>query len=251
MIGQSKQSAPKRSSLPDRVDFSTWKQNVARFFAIKSPAGEAFLCWLQKKMDHARFIGDVEGAEMDSLLESAYHMTRPQLASQSEKKRHDFAVLKIGELLPVLEDTVRVLKATDSKLVPKDGSPAHTLTALQHHLEEAAIEIKSTLLVFERKYMREADALNHCIMFLTELNNYKIPEADALALGRVLMKAHGFSDDDLEDFSKRSVETGKVRKRRSDFVNNWFTTMQSSLEMRQKHSNQPPIDLTKYRPKPK
>ena|ERR1035437_6432355 len=229
MESPSKKSAHKRSSLPDRVDFSTWKQNVARFLAIKSPAGEAFLCWLQKKMDSARFIGDVEGAEMDSLLESAYHMTRPQLASESEKKKRDFATLKISELLPVLESAIGALKATDSKLVPKDGTPALTLSALQHHLEEAAFETKNVLLILERQYMREADALNHCIMFLTELSNYKVPAADALALGRVLMKAHGFSDEELEDFSKRSVETGRVRKRRSDFVNNCSPQCQESI----------------------
>jgi hypothetical protein len=250
-MSPSKKSARKQSSLPDRVDFATWKQNVARLLAIKSPAGEAFLRWLQKKMDFARKIGNVEGAEMDALLESAYHMTRPQLASESEKKRHDFAALKVGELLPVIESTIGALKATGSMLVPKDGTPPYTFSALQQHLEAAAIEVKSALLYLERPYMREADALNHCIMFISELSGYRVPEEDALSLGRVLMKAHGFSDEDLEDFSKRSVETGKVRKRRRDYVKNWFKAGLSALETHQKLSGHVPIDITKYKPKPK
>lgn len=250
-MSPTKKSSKKRQPLPDRVDFQTWKQNVARFLSIKSPAGEAFLCWLQKKRDFAVHIGAQEDAEIDSLLATAYNMTRPQLGSLAEKARHDYAALKIREILPALEDTIRAMKATNSQLVPEDGIPPLNLSSFQRHLENAESEAKGILLFLDRPNMREADALNHCIMFLSQLHEYRVPEADALALGRVLMRAHGFSDDDLGDFSKRSVDSGKARKRRSNYVSNWFNTALTALEMHQKHSKQTPFDRTPYKPKSK
>lgn len=49
------------------------------------------------------------------------------------------------------------------------------------------------------------------------------------------MKAHGFSEEELEVFSARSVETGTIRKRIKAEVDNFFHTGLAGLELQKKH----------------
>ena len=109
-----------------------------------------------------------------------------------------------------------------------------------------------------RPYGRSADVLSHCVVFLSELSQDEVPESDALALARLLMKAHGFPEDELKVLSQKSRKagmeigkkernTGTTRKRRRKVISNYFKLVESHLESRRIHKKEPPFPPNHYK----
>jgi len=224
--------------------------------------GQAWDRWLEKQAEFYKSFGDTERAQRDSLFELAYLMTRPQLASDVEKKKHDYAATKLGELLPLMESALGAIKACGSQVVPEDGTPALDLSELSRNLEDSAFHIQEALRFLVKPRGRSANALSHCVMFLSDLGSCKVTEKDALALTRLLMKAHGFQEDDLiilSGFSRKSFSidsisrepkrTGTAHKRVQALISSKFDMVESLLESRRIHKKEPPFNPALYKQK--
>jgi len=215
----------------------------------RTPEGEALRCWLTERAAYYSSFGETERAQRDSLLDEVYRLTRPKLASEDERKKHESAAKKLRELLPMVDSTVKALKVCGSQVFPKDGTPPITMSELLLHLEESAFIIRGSLLYLDRPHMRSADVLSHCLIFISMVMNCGVVEVDALGLARLAMKAHGFSEDELGIFSKDSKQSGTPRKRRKDVINNYFDVVESYLEQYRKHNNIPDFNPAHYRQK--
>jgi hypothetical protein len=212
-MSPSRKTTKNQHPLPPPVDFETWKAKLALLLKHRSPELDALGLWIQHHSAYFAQIGHSELTSTDALLEGVFKLTQPELASEHERYKHEYAATKIRELLPEIESAIGALKATGSSIVPRDGIPGRLFHPLQRSLEDAANQIRWALIIFDRPYMRSADIISHCISFLASIYLCEVRELDSLALTSLLMKAHGFSDEQLEVFDKRSVESGKIRKR--------------------------------------
>jgi hypothetical protein len=75
------------------------------------------------------------------------------------------------------------------------------------------LSIRAALLQLDWPGQRSGNVISHCWMFIWQLEKREVSHMDALSLCRLVMKAHGFQDQELEVFSKRSRDAGTVRKR--------------------------------------
>ena len=248
-MNPSNKTSKKQLRLPPRVDFRTWKDQFDRTLRPSSPEGKAFKCWMAQKVDYYSFLGVTERAERDSLVQEIFEMTCPPMASDAEAKKHRAAVTKVKELLPMLNSTIGSLKACGPQVAPKDGSAPPTLSDLSLHLEESAFKINIALLYLDWPYMRSADVLSYCWPFISSLVSSGITEPDAVCLAEVAMKAHGFTQDEIEVLSKKSQRAGTIRKRREKGINNFFDTGESAMQRIRQHKDLPEINLAKYRKK--
>ena len=212
-MSPSKKTAKNQYPLPESVDFEAWKARLARLLKHRSPEVDAFNRWANYQSAHFGKIGHSELSSGESLLKEAFELTQPEFVSEQVKPKSEFAATKIRELLPEIESAIGALKATDLRIVPKDGTAVGRFDTLQHSLKTSANEIRRALIVTDRPYMRSPHFLSHCILFLITLDDCGVSEADAYALTSLLMKAHGFSDDELVVFDKGLIKTGTIRKR--------------------------------------
>lgn len=151
--------------------------------------------------------------DMGTLLEVAFQCTQPEVSSKEEIRKYESAVRKLRELLPEIEAAIGALKSAGSCIVPKDGMPGKRFTKLQRSMEEVANQIRWALILTHRPNKQSADLVSYCITFLASIYSCDIEEKTALALTAILMKAHGFSNDELEVFGDGAVESGRIRKR--------------------------------------
>lgn len=86
------------------------------------------------------------------------------------------------------------------------------------------------------------------MVFLRELHGDEASNIDAKEpdLARVIMKAHGFSNADLDQgkVSEYSRKRGTIRKRIDTAVGEYLDLVESHLEMYRKHRNEIPFDPT-------
>jgi hypothetical protein len=159
---------------------------------------------------------------------------------------HEAAVLNLKKLQRPIQDAVKALKACGSQVSPnsKDGMPPIAVSRLLPSLEEAALYVKGALMYLDRNNMQSADALSYCLPFLIDLHGCKVSERKALALGRLVMKAHGFLDEDVKGFD--DARGGPAGPRRRKLVREYMNVLNSFLEMAQKHRNEPPFDPTRF-----
>ena len=87
------------------------------------------------------------------------------------------------------------------------------------------------------------------MLFLSELDDFGVAEADALGLARLAMKAHGFTEAELEKFSRDSQKLGTPRKRKKQYFSNLYDVVESYLALYRKHKNLPEAKsyLAQYR----
>jgi hypothetical protein len=115
-------------------------------------------------------------------------------------------------------------------------------------LDEAEFQIRSMLMFLARRYSRSADALSYCVVFLRELHGDEVSEIDTkkVALVRVIMKAHGFSNADLDEgkVSEYSRKRGTIRKRIDAFFREHINLVESNLELDRQRRNEPSFDPT-------
>jgi hypothetical protein len=248
-MSASSKPAKKQHPLPQRADFKTWKDSLDQSLKSGSPERQALDRWLEAQAEFYRSLGETERAHRDSLFEVAYLMTRPQLGSDAEKRKHQFVATKLKELLPVVESTLGTIKACGSGVLPEDGTPAIHLSDLSGSLEDSAFYIQEALKFLARPYGRSADVLGHCLVLLLQLKEDQVPERNALALTRLLMRAHGFPNDELDVFSLKTHETGTARKRRRDILGKYFHMIESNLDSRRIHKKEPPFNPALYKQK--
>lgn len=234
-----KKSPKTQHPLPVTVDFETWKARLAPY--LRSPAtraGQALLRWLETKAAYLTSVGNTDGAQRDSLLEELYQMTRPRFFSDAERKKHVSVTKNLTTLLPEIEAAIGALNAC-SRVVPLYGIASRTLSLskLSRNLEEAALYGRRALIFLDRRNQRSEDALSHCMWFLAELRSYKIPEPKAVALGRVIMMAHGFSENDLARFTVSSQKDGTPRKARRKMFLDDIKVVDSVFELRRAHGD--------------
>ena len=112
-----------------------------------------------------------------------------------------------------------------------------SLSKLSSNLEEAAFYGRRALIFLDQRYQRSEDALSHCMWFLAELRGYKISEPKAVALGRVIMKAHGFLEDDLIRLSTDSQKFGTPQKARRKVFRQDIKAVDSVFELHRAHGD--------------
>jgi len=233
-------SPKKQHPLPKLVNFPTWKIRFTKSVKRNHDESQALDCWIDKTAEYLRLIGDMEGATRDSLYEKLYRMTRPHFSSTSERKAHETAILKLRELLPAVQITIGALQACGSQLSPnsKDGMPPFGISKLIASLEQQADYLKGALLYFDRGNMPSADALSYCLPFLIDVRGCKVSVIKALALGRLAMKAHGFSDMECFDDARKGPAGPRMRK----LVREYMHVLTSILETDRKK----PFDPARY-----
>jgi len=243
-----KKSPKKQHPLPDRVDFKVWKSRVVPHLRSPTCEGQTLHRWMEKQAEYLIAIGDMDGAEEDSLLECVYNMTRPPLASEPDRKRNEFAAAKLENLLPQIESTIGALRAAGSQVVSEGGIPSVDVARLLPSLQEASIQIRGALIFLAQPYARSADALSYCLVFLNQLRGDNNSEIDKkhIDLVRVIMGAHGFSDDDLRagNISRDSLKRRTIHKRIDAVLRQHFALVESHLEMSREQRNEPPFDPT-------
>ena len=204
--------------LRERVDFETWKGNLYTLLTRRSPELKAFEQWIQHHSAYFAHIGQSELTDTATLLEAAFQCTQPEVSSKEEIRKYESALSKIRELLPDIEAAIGALKSAGSCIVPKDGMPGRRFNKLQRSMEEAANQIRWALILTHRPNKHSADLVSYCITFLASIYLCDIEEKIALALTVILMKAHGFSSDELTVFGSGAVESGRIRKRVKAYI---------------------------------
>jgi hypothetical protein len=241
-MSPSKKAAKKQHALPPRRDFETWQLLLKRSLAPRSREAKALARWCNKEAA----IGCPQGAIRESPLETVYLWTRPQLASEGERKKHESVAQTLKDLRPAIEAALEAIKACNSEVLPEGDLLPIDTSELASNLEAAVLHIRSALIFLDRPYRRSGDVLSYCWMFIQQLQRCKVSEMDALSLCRVLMKAHGFLENELEVFSKRSRDAGTVRKRILKEMKNIFDVSDSVRELYRKVKNVGPFDRTSY-----
>jgi hypothetical protein len=197
----------------EHVDFETWKANLAGLLKHGSAELRAFQQWMTNHSEYFAQIGRPELTNANALLEVAFECTQPEISSKEELRRYEFAAKKVRELLPDIDTTIGALRSTRSYLIPKDGMGGRRFDSLRRSLEKAAGQIRWALIITDRPNVRSADIVDYCITFLASIFMCDVTERDALALTSLLMKAHGFSDEEGTVFGTGAVESGRFRKR--------------------------------------
>jgi hypothetical protein len=229
-------SPKKQQETPKPVDFKTWKLQLEKFYRPTSIEGRALKCWMERKAADLTAIGGREDSQRDSLLEYAYRMTCPTFLSKDEREQRNSVTTTLTALLKQINKTRKVLNSYSQVMFP-GGTPRHnpTLSKLSRNLEDATFYARHALIFPGQSYQRKADALSHCLSFLVELREYKISEPKAVKLGRLMMKAHGFSDDELIRFSIDSQRDGTPRKAKRKMILDFVKVMDSISELNRMH----------------
>jgi hypothetical protein len=204
--------------LREPVDFETWKANLSPLITRRSPELDAFEKWIQHHSAYFAQIGRSDLTDTNTLLEVAFQCTQPEVSSNKEIRKYEVAVNKIRELLPEIDAAIGALKSAGSCIVPKDGMPGKRFYKLQRSMEETANQIRWALILIHRPNAHSADLVSHCITFLASIFACEVDESSALALTCTLMKAHGFTDDELVVFGSGAVESGRFRKRVKAYI---------------------------------
>ena len=233
-----KKSLKKQHPLPKLVDFKTWKNKVVPYLRSPGPEGKVLHRWLEEKAAALTSVGNTDEAQRDSLLEELYEMTRPRFFSDAERKKHVLVTKSLTTLLPEIEGAIGALNAC-SRVVPLYGivSRSLSLSKLSRNLEEAAFYGRRALIFLDQRYQRSEDALSHCMWFLAELKSYKISEPKAVALGWMIMKAHGFLEGDLIRLSTDSQKFGTPQKARRKMIRDYVKVVDSVLELHRAHGD--------------
>ena len=103
--------------------------------------------------------------------------------------------------------------------------------------EHLAIKLARARLFLDHSYLRPEDALSHCLYFIGELRSYKVPEPKVVALCEVIMKAHGFVDDDLLMLSGNSQRFGTPRRASRKMINEFGKVLNSVFELHRAHGD--------------
>jgi hypothetical protein len=156
--------------------------------------------------------------DTNTLLEAAFQCTQPEVSSNEEIRKYEVAVKKLRELLPEIDAAIGALRSAGSCIVPKDGMPGKRFNKLQRSMEETANQIRWALILIYRPNTHSADLVSYCITFLASIFACDVDESAALALTCILMKAHGFSSNELEVFGSGAVESGRFRKRVKAYI---------------------------------
>jgi hypothetical protein len=208
--------APKVLRTP--VDFETWKANLSTLLTRRSPELNAFEQWIEHHSAHFANVGRSDVTDMDTLLEVVFQCTQPEVSSKGEVRKYESAVRQLRELLPQIEAAIGTLKSAGSCIVPKDGMPGKRFNKLQRSMEETATQIRWALILTHRPNKQSADLVSYCITFLASMYLCDIEEKTALALTFIVMKAHGFSNDEVKVFGDGAVESGRIRKRVKAYI---------------------------------
>ena len=237
-------SPKKQHPIPERVDFPTWELRFTRSVKTNTDQGQALERWIDKTADYLRHIGDTEAAKRNSLYGAIYRMTLPQPAS--ERKASEAAILKLRKLQRPVQDAVKALKSCGSQVSSnsKEGMPPIAVSRLLPSLEGASLYVKRALMILDRNNMQTADALSYCLPFLIDLHGCEVSDSKALALGRLVMEAHGFSDEDLKGFD--DSRKGPAGPRRRKLVRENMNALNWILEMDRQRSNEPSFDPTRW-----
>lgn len=155
--------------LPAPVEFAKWKLELEKSSSPRSLAAKALQCWIERQASYRAKIGDSDGATKDSILESIYLGTRPQVVPEVDRRNQEFAANKIRSLSDETKTAIRALKACNLNIVPKDGTLHLDFTKLLCALEESSHHIQVALLYLDRPYMRSPDALSYCAWFISAL----------------------------------------------------------------------------------
>jgi hypothetical protein len=242
-----KKSARKMHRMPPRVDFATWRTRLKRSLSPRSREAKALESWLEREAAINKSMEKTEAATRESPLETVYLWTRPQLASEAERAQHASVAPMLKDLRPAIEGVLGAIKACSSEVLPEGGLLPIGLCELASNLEEVAFHIRTALIFLDRPYRRSGDALSYCWMFIQQLQQCcDVSEMDAISLCRLIMKAHGFLDDELEIFSKMSHDAGTVRKRIRKEIKSIFDASDSAQELYRKVKNLGPFDRTSY-----
>jgi len=245
-MSPSKKVAKKKYPLPPPVDFETWKLALARCIGPRSNEAMALQHWAEGRAAYYTMLGETEEASADSILRYAYFMTQPKIPSGVEKKKVEAVVRKLRDLLPGMVSALGGIKTCNPQILAEDGLLPLDLSGLTVLLEEAALGVRGTLLLFDRPYERSPDVLTYCVVFLSELQSKEVSEIEALSLCRLLMKAHGFSDEELEVFLRHSRDAGTVRKRRRAAFGKVLKASEAYFELMRQHNKMSRIDLTLF-----
>jgi hypothetical protein len=168
-MSPSKKSAKKHYPLPLRVDFNTWKTRVRRSLTPNSREAKALKCWFEKEAAICAKIGKPEGATRDSLLESVYIWTRPQLASEAEREKHESVAHRLKNLQLAIESALGAIRACNSEVLPEGSMLPLDLSELTSNLEETTFHIRCALLFLDQPYERSGKVISYCWMFIREL----------------------------------------------------------------------------------
>ncbi len=204
-----------------QVNFETWKARLGELFRHGRHQRDVFVRWMEHHSEYFAQIGRPELTSIDALLEVVFQCTQPQIFSKEELQRYESAEKKLHDLLRELDATIGALKATQFCLIPndKDGTGGRRFPSLQRSLENAASHIRWSLIIAKKLKARSADVISYCITFLCSIFMCEsIAERDALELTALLMKAHGFSDEELLVFGAGAVESGRFRQRVKAYV---------------------------------
>ena len=227
-----KKSPKKQPPELTSVDFKTWKTKVVPYLRSPGPEGQALHRWLEKHAADLTSVGNTDGAQRDLLLERLYHMTSPRRVSEGERKKHEAVTASLTTLLPKIKSALEALDVC-SRVVPIYGFPPQTiaLTKLSGNLEEAAFYIERARLFLDYSYQSPEDAISHCLYFIGEMRSYKVPEPKVVALCQVIMRAHGFADDELVKFSINSQRDGTPRKASRKMIAKFGKVLNSVFEL--------------------
>src|SRR4029079_11945049 len=127
--------------------------------------------------------------------------------------QHAAVPVLLKDLRRSIESTLGAIRACNSEILPEGGVLPVCLLDLTTDLEVAMLSIRAALLQLDWPGQRSGNVISHCWMFIWQLEKREVSHMDALSLCRLVMKAHGFQDQELEVFSKRSRDAGTVRKR--------------------------------------
>jgi hypothetical protein len=222
---QAKKKAPRKRtkelairevpSLPQKVDCETWLKRVNHQFRTEREAKKTLERWMQSFKESFNSHVPAEHIER-TFLRRVYDKTVRVFMTDEEWQKHEQAFWKMQRLLPVLHDTITALEAVNFRVESRDGLARFRGGALHDHLKHAEeylqIALDNQEGVLGKKKMHTPDVLTHCLSLIARQREIGIQEQDAVALCKIFMLCHGFSEGQLMKFSVDAVNNRAVHK---------------------------------------
>jgi len=179
------------SVIPARVPFEQWKVTVLTLIKPASSTGTAFKPWLP----HLRVV---------------YDLTRPLLATESERKTHAHLRESLLELSRTLHSVMGQIDTAGGVIIPKSGWIEFSVGRLRRHLAESRQESLRVARLVLRPREQNPKVYDHCMPFIHELRKAFVGIEDIAGICMVLMQAHGFTQAQLIVFTPSSVKKRKT-----------------------------------------
>jgi hypothetical protein len=218
-------TAANQAFVPAGMEYEEWRIRFEHSLKVGTTAWKGFKTWMSVEEESAnKFKMPWANDVRDHVLRMMHAETSPLPNDKKARDNRAYTIKALKHLVAQLNSVLGHIRKT-GVFVETDGGLGLDFSSDLEVFQHAANRAASSLALLEVRGpdSLRRDAIDQCLWFLESRDGW-IPEAQAFALAKLALMAHGYRDVDLVDLDTPGGN-GKVSKRKKTLVKLYWDTL--------------------------